>query len=111
MKLLQILKNIKAGYRLKASGICHNVYHADPVNQGKNLSKLESLWVNWPEYSGSLSYPVPYYRWLFEDGDAHDKYSKTMSYWNPFTKYGRSRRRLLDWLIKELENEENNITS
>ena len=107
MTLLEILKAIKAGKRETHTGICGNIMRIDPANAHVHVEKLKKLWKRWPKYSGTPYYPVPDRSWFFEDGCPAWKFSGTDSCWSIFTCYGRDRRRLLNWLIQELEREEN----
>lgn len=62
---------------------------------------LQQLFRKWPEYSGCHLYPVPsdVLDDLAVDAYYRNLYSNTM--WTG--EYGASRRRLLDFIIKELE--------
>lgn len=96
------------GDSLRAYGICNLLdkmlwpYDKEETDRIKR-NVLEPLFVQWPEYSGVCAYPVPaptsspygaarYYDHLqWGDGNM----------WGG--EYGRARRRLLDWMIEQLE--------
>lgn len=107
MTLLEILKEIKAGKRDYTTGICGNVARKDKRNEEVHVRKLKELWSRWPKFSGRLCYPVPDRNWISKNGNPTWKFDTTKDYWNPMTRYGRDRHRLLNWLIQELEREKN----
>ena len=117
MKLLEILKKLKTEVLKgeKRLNICHYV----PVGY---METLREKLAEWPEGTGCLSYPVPapsgyehqdteWYNTSLkleivtkEMALAEDCFDHCEGrFWKG--EYGESRMRLLDWLIKELENE------
>lgn len=53
---------------------------------------------DFPLYSGDSIYPV-----YSKTPDDAERSFKTLSKWNPFSRYGRNRRAYLNWLIEEFE--------
>lgn len=77
-------------------GICDNVL----LTSAEIIEVFYPLYIQWPEYSGSLIYPVPSY---VEYVPAMEAYLEFGNIWNRTTKYGQARWRLLDFLIAQLE--------
>lgn len=106
MKLLETLKHIRdVGPRWVSHGICYNLdtLVSDEKDQDYWDVVKHDLFRKWPEFSGSLTYPVPNkFLWVFTK-DPGDSYRDTIDMW--VGSYGRARLRLLNFLIKELERE------
>jgi hypothetical protein len=70
------------------------------ANIGHRGYSLETLVVQWPEYSGNKSYPVKH-----PDLSTTDVYGGvTMpDRWDRTTEYGQANYRLIDWLIEQIE--------
>lgn len=92
-------------------GLCQNVFTIarkmgyDYEERTQIVDLLRGLWQKWPEYSGDILFPVPGTRY-FDKVSAHHAYTLCKRPWSRFTKYGRARRRLLDWLIEAVDNHE-----
>lgn len=65
------------------------------------LKLLRALTARWPEYSGNADYPVP--APLIDQSPvyAYGEAEEAGRLWDARTAYGRSRRRLLNWLVEE----------
>lgn len=73
------------------------------------LASLSKMWKRWPMYSGHYDYPVP----AFNERTGY-RYKSTKraaaafyigNKWDATTHYGAARVALLDWSVKELEQE------
>ena len=73
---------INAGYR----GICQS-----------DKALIRILMRSWNEYSGDLSFPIHTSKYI----SAYRQFHDTKFKFNPFTPYGRARRRLLNHMIKQ----------
>lgn len=92
MTLLEQLKELKTnGPKYLEFGICSNV-DDDPC-------ELFELFEKWPEFSGSIDYPVPH-----PTLNPIDAYNGFADLW--IGEYGEARKRLLDFCITELEKSE-----
>ena len=60
---------------------------------------VHRLMHSWDEFSGDIEFPVHTNKKL----EGFEQFHKTKFKFNPFTKYGKARRRLLDHMIKECE--------
>ena len=60
---------------------------------------VRRLMRSWDEFSGDIEFPVHTNKKL----EGFEQFHKTKFKFNPFTKYGKARRRLLDHMIKECE--------
>lgn len=60
---------------------------------------VHRLMRSWNEFSGDITFPVHTSKKLA----GYEEFYSTKFRFNPFTKYGRARRRLLDHMIKECE--------
>lgn len=60
---------------------------------------VHRLMRSWDEFSGDIVFPVHTSKKL----QGYEQFHKTKFKFNPFTKYGKARRRLLDHMIKECE--------
>lgn len=127
--LLDGLKDIRTGFREPWQGICAALLdwrytaastYARTANWHTIWELFDDLCSRWPEHSGAMSYPVPApFRAYGECGkwDAKQAFDETHkaslagsydwsmnSYmWDKNTEYGAARWRLLEFLIKELE--------
>lgn len=100
MKPSVALKLIKKK-RDNSIGICSNfqlVYEGSFIYLTDAMRAYKIDWSNWKEYSGTLLYPVPH-----PTMKPHIAYDLCNNYFSWFNRYGRARRRLLNWLIKEFE--------
>lgn len=111
--LIGILKNIEAGNRNPSKGICGNVQEV--LNRTHEGAKALQDWVyvlnyivlQWPEHSGFIEYPVPLkLLWVFP-ADPKVGYDSTFNKWTG--QYGRARKRLLRFIIEELEKREKSL--
>jgi len=83
-----------------SQGICGMLKIHAKLTRDENVQML-GLFREWPEGTGGGMFPVP----GLEGVSSYDAYSVASccdAMWSPFTRYGRSRRRLLNWLIKQL---------
>ena len=98
-KLIHIRWQARFGVCNPRTGICGML--CENTNMTKEDTKqLLDLFRKWPESSGSVQFPVPY-----EGRSAVSAYEigrATGTMWSIFCKYGRARRRLLNWMIKQL---------
>lgn len=108
-ELLDALRQLRdEGPRNSREGICWSVNvslreagHA-PEKRHEALALLQDLCQEWPEFSGDQDYPVPspfqgrYASEAYDLADARDM-------WSELSPYGSARRRLLAFLIAELE--------
>lgn len=93
LTLLEALKHIRDnGPRHTSVGICGNLFNDELEDEFTELAKC------WPRYSGLIAYPVPH-----PTLPAGDAYLDTLDKWADT--YGDNRRELLQWAIKELEND------
>lgn len=95
--LLEALEKVNPEHELD-SGICIQVrglVHASETD--KVYRRLRTLMNKWPEASGDPAFPVPSESML-----PHLAYHR-FKRWNPGSAYGQARRRLLAWLIAELQ--------
>ena len=60
---------------------------------------MQRLMRSWDEFSGDIAFPIHTNKKL----GGFEQFHKTKFKFNPFTKYGKARRRLLDHMIKECE--------
>lgn len=65
------------------------------------MNLRDALMREWPEYSGDPQYPVPAPFGRVAQDAYHNAASDRL--WAKWTQYGRSRRRLLAWLIEQTE--------
>lgn len=100
--LLTALLQIQQEVLVPEEGICTNVEMATFSIQGADdlamITIMADIWKNWPEFSGHGRYPVP-----FKDRDPKDTFHAAFSMWE--STYGESRRRLLNFLIEQLQVE------
>ena len=76
---------------LKAMG-----YHCFDSHDSKVMRRLMR---SWDEFSGDITFPVNTSKRL----SGYEEFQFTKFKFNPFTKYGKARRRLLDHMIRECE--------
>ena len=85
-------------------GICHRI-ETELKDMGyRCFDRHDNLLVHrlirsWDEFSGDIAFPIHTNKKL----DGFEQFHKTKFKFNPFTKYGKARRRLLDHMIKECE--------
>lgn len=95
-KLKEIHKKMQNPDNWNNNGICEQC----PVTfSDKEL--LYELFANWPKFSGSLTFPI---------GNGRDIYMETYSanqFWNrEISGYAALRWELLEWMIEQLEKEQ-----
>jgi hypothetical protein len=95
MTTLEVLRKLAAN-RGPAEGRAYGICSYLRRNAYTNLSELEEAFRRWPEYSGDVDYPVPY--WPMSPDAA---YNATDDVW--VGEYGEARLRLVDFLIGECE--------
>lgn len=103
-RLLCILRTIRYDVERGAYcdfGICHALRALTCGQPDAALlrNRLVRLFRRWPAHSGSDAYPVPAADPRLAFGDA----IRRGAMWDSSTRYGRSRRELLDFCITELE--------
>ena len=81
---------------LVSTALCEQA-HMDQDDVENCMELMKSLWKRWPEYSGERMYPVPH-----PSASAWEAFGTSWK-WTRLTRYGRARRRLLDWLIQRTE--------
>lgn len=106
MTLLEALRTIKDnGPTIDLAGICDNI--GDLLKDKEHLSHMlyqfKSLYLQWPEFSGRVVFPVPSPYIMLSPGDVYG-ISKGTEMWDKDSEYGSSRWRLLNWCINKLEN-------
>ena len=87
-----------------SSGICNRVEKELKAMGYRCFDSHDSMVVqrlmrSWDEYSGDIAFPVNTSKRL----SGYEEFHSTKFKFNPFTKYGKARRRLLDHMIKECE--------
>ena len=103
--LLGIQKRSTAVYMRDDWGICYTL-----GNQCPELSRDMATFMvkyysrSWNEYSGDPNFPVPSDDPLLEHSS---KFVRTYDLWDKDTEYGKARYRLVDHLIKCIENDLN----
>jgi hypothetical protein len=103
--LLQVLITVRDAPK-HTTGLCNHVEMA-LENTSTGLLKwalvedlLVRMMLEWPEFSGSPTYPVP----SSNHTPPEEAYWKARNKkWSKRSKYGKARWRLLHWLITELE--------
>lgn len=98
--LLTALLQIQQEVLVPGEGICYNVEMATFNTEGADdlamNQRMSAAFPEWPEFSGDLRYPVPY-----QDCDPMTVFHGTDLLWEG--EYGGSRKRLLSFLIAELQ--------
>lgn len=79
-------------------GICYNYEKIAGRSLYDDMIRTGVNYKEWDEFTGWTYYPVPHLKLT-----AVDAYSKGFFFFSYLTRYGRTRRRLLAWLIKEFE--------
>ena len=102
---IDMLYGLKRGVYLDQFGICANLLALEGIGGISHRFRqyLKSMMSRWPEYSGDRDYPVA---GTAEYGmDAEHTYDNTGTgeYWSG--EYGGNRIRLVNFLIRELEQE------
>jgi len=85
------------GPRSNKMGMCHSVIIRMPYAAGV-YPALEELFLTWPKFSGSITFPVP--NGVQPAADAYLSHAGDM--WDRETEYGRNRWELLDHCINQL---------
>lgn len=100
MKVFEALQQVKDGRIAdKYFGICHSVEDILGKNNDDWNKRQEACFRDWPEFSGSIEYPVPSNNPGVRPSTAYLRTSfKDM--WNPKHQYGAARLRLLDHATK-----------
>ena len=100
--LLRVKKKVWAFSMGK--GICYRIENELKAmgyrcfNRHDNVA-VHRLMRSWDEFSGDIAFPIHTSKKL----EGFEQFHKTKFKFNPFTKYGKARRRLLDHMIKECE--------
>ncbi|MNH18126.1 hypothetical protein D3C81_1758090 [compost metagenome] len=100
--LLAALLKVQEEVLVPGEGICYNVEIATFNTEGADdlamNQMMSEIWVKWPEYSGYRTYPVP-------NGiiDPMVTFHGVDNLWEE--EYGESRKRLLSFLIAELQKD------
>lgn len=105
--LAALLKIQEEGPSEPVEGICYNVematFHTEGADDVMMFDIMSNLFRQWPEYSGNDLFPVPY----TEDGercaDPDSAFYAIDNLWEG--EYGDSRKRLLAFLIAELQKD------
>jgi hypothetical protein len=77
-------------------GICHNIKYSKETEE-----LLKSIMIQWPKYSGRVTYPVP----DPENRSPFFPYHETHNLWEWESKYNCLRWELLDFCIEYLSHE------
>ena len=104
--LLSVLLKVKkkAWAFSMGEGICHRI-ETELKDMGyRHCDRHDNLLVHrlmrsWDEFSGDIAFPVHTNKKL----EGFEQFRKTKFKFNPFTKYGKARRRLLNHMIRECE--------
>ena len=104
--LLSVLLKVKekAWAFSMGKGICYRI-ETELEDMGyRHLDRHDNVAVHrlmrsWNEFSGDIEFPIHTNKKL----EGFEQFYKTKFKFNPFTKYGKARRRLLDHMIKECE--------
>lgn len=100
--LLTALLQIQQEVLVPGEGICYNVEMATFNTEGADdlamNQRMATIWHTWPEFSGNSRYPVPY-----KDCDPMTTFHGFDGQWEG--EYGDTRKRLLSFLIAELQKE------
>lgn len=91
-------------------GICNSVRYATVCSVAEQNSILAALFIKWPEFSGDSKYPVPGFDGL-SPADAFDGASSRGTMWDQATEYGQARMRILEFSIRELRTELEEVTA
>lgn len=102
MKVVEKLIGLRSGELNtddSGNGICFEI----SLCSDRKEIDIHAMFMQWPEFSGDIEFPVPSKQ---EGMDAEDAYMKTENkdMWNPAHPYGAARLRLLDFLIAKLGN-------
>lgn len=87
-----------------SSGICDRVEKELKAMGYRCFDRRDSMVMHrlmrsWDEFSGDIAFPIHTNKKL----GGFEQFHKTKFKFNPLTKYGKARRRLLDHMIKECE--------
>lgn len=100
--LLAALLQIQQKVLVPGEGICYNVeittFNVEGADDLAMNQRMATIWHEWPEYSGDHRYPVPY-----KDCDPMTTFHGFDRLWEG--EYGDSRKRLLAFLIAELQEQ------
>ena len=89
----------------KTFGVCYALVWPSDIRSGCNGKAIVEYYAPlWDEYSGYIEYPVPS---PYEFVDAREMFFITDDLWDTNTEYGQARYRLVDHLIKCIENDLN----
>lgn len=101
--LVEVARLINEHYDVyKFYGICsltNEVLHTNGVNTNRYRTTFYDLIQSWPEYSGNSSFPVQ-----VGNKCPFKTFFNTSDMWDMETEYGRKRRDLLLYLIKESQD-------
>ena len=100
--LLRVKK--KAWAFSMGKGICYRIENELKAMGYRCFGRHDNMAVHrlmrsWNEFSGDILFPIHTNKKL----TGYKQFHKTKFKFNPFTKYGKARRRLLDHMIKECE--------
>lgn len=106
MKPSEILLQIKRN-PYKQYGIC-TCYNKIANNMDTTCFETISAYLgvsfkNWPEFSGSLMYPIKSYDERIANSFMYNLAGVKNAMWDRRTKYGKARWQLLDWLIEQFQ--------
>lgn len=109
--LIGILKDIEAGNRNPHKGICGNVQDKLDCTYGVSESVYRdwiyvqnNIFNKWPEFSGNIIYPVPLRLFWVIPVDPALGFNPMFNGLNRWSgQYGRARKRLLRFIIEELD--------
>lgn len=79
---------------LDVAGICHAVRLTE-TGVLFSGSMLKTLFIQWPEYSGNMTYPIHTHK----TRSAREEFCYCTNFWDKRTNYGRARYRLLRFCI------------
>lgn len=100
--LLELKRQVSSGQQDKEAGVCLNLCRI--VNSSDCFAFLDAYVCLWDEYSGDVEYPVKAY----SRSTPCEEYELSFDLW--VGEYGEARKRLLDFLIKRLQQEVENET-
>ena len=103
-ELQRFQRGMEVQYFKNDLGICDNLTrHLSLTDEDACMDLLDTLFKQWPEFSGSEFYPVPHP--TMRPNAAFTEADIQQNMWDSDQPYGAARIRLLDWLITRLEAE------
>lgn len=102
---LNLKRGLIANKKDRRGGLCllMGLEALDHPERPRHLDKtLKAIFTEWPEFSGELSYPIGSKNGVLSP---QTLFNTTRNMWSTKTAYGKARWRLLDFVIKFLQEE------